>query len=167
VGLTCPGSPWGVSHNPPRRAPPNPSLRFGVRVRESGPLRAVHLSRHKWPICCPLSWRVEGKGLRLRGTLPARERPCLLWLFFSSSLLSSLELSDTKVYAPEIRARLGTATHLCKAVVLKLETVPISASLGSTDYSQVDILGLRYEPVYFGAGKKLGPLNWRGRRDRD
>jgi len=31
--------------------------------------------------------------------------------FSSSFLLSSLELSDTKVYAPYIRARLGTTAH--------------------------------------------------------
>ena len=37
-----------------------------------------------------------------------------------SSLFSSLELSDTKVYKPQIRALLGTAAHLCKEVVLKL-----------------------------------------------
>ena len=34
----------------------------------------------------------------------------------SSLLLSSLELSDTQVYEPEIRARLGTAAHFCKVV---------------------------------------------------
>ena len=34
----------------------------------------------------------------------------------SSSLLSSLELSDTQVYEPYIRARLGTAAHFCEAV---------------------------------------------------
>jgi len=33
-----------------------------------------------------------------------------------SSLLSSLELSDTKVYEPYIRARLETAAHFCKLV---------------------------------------------------
>ena len=37
---------------------------------------------------------------------------------------SSLELSDTKVYEPYIRARLGTAAHFCEVVVLKLRTVP-------------------------------------------
>ena len=37
----------------------------------------------------------------------------------SPSLLSSLELSDTKVYEPYIRARLGTAAHFCEVVVLK------------------------------------------------
>jgi len=40
----------------------------------------------------------------------------------SSLLLSSLELSDTKVYAPQIRALLGTAAHFCEVVVLKLRT---------------------------------------------
>ena len=47
----------------------------------------------------------------------------------SSLLLSSLELSDTKVYALQIRARLGTAAHLCKVVVLKLRTVPLSGAV--------------------------------------
>ena len=32
----------------------------------------------------------------------------------------SLKLSDTRVYAPQIRARLGTTTHFCEVVVLKL-----------------------------------------------
>ena len=38
--------------------------------------------------------------------------------FFSYLLLSSLELSDTKVYAPQVRALLGTASHFCGVVVL-------------------------------------------------
>ena len=36
----------------------------------------------------------------------------------------SLHLSDTRVYEPQIRARLGTTTHLCEVVVLKLRAVP-------------------------------------------
>jgi len=49
----------------------------------------------------------------------------LIRAFFSSSLLlSSLELSDTKVYEPYIRARLGTAAHLCEVIVLKLRSDP-------------------------------------------
>ena len=36
----------------------------------------------------------------------------------SSLLLSSLELIDTKVYRPSIRAFLGTASQFCEAVVL-------------------------------------------------
>ena len=35
----------------------------------------------------------------------------------SSLLLSSLELSGTKVYEPKIRALLGTAAHFCQVVV--------------------------------------------------
>ena len=38
----------------------------------------------------------------------------------SSLLLSSLELSDTHVYEPSLRARLGTTAHLKNIVVLKL-----------------------------------------------
>jgi len=37
-----------------------------------------------------------------------------------SLLLSSLELSDTQVYEPSVRALLGTASHFCEVVVLKL-----------------------------------------------
>ena len=39
-----------------------------------------------------------------------------------SEALSSLKLSDTTVYEPEIRALLGTAAHFCE-VVFKLRTV--------------------------------------------
>ena len=38
----------------------------------------------------------------------------------SSSLLSSLELSGTKIYEPYIRDLLGTAPHFCQVVVLEL-----------------------------------------------
>jgi len=42
-------------------------------------------------------------------------------LFFSSSLLlSSLEMSDTEVYEPEIRARLGPVAHFCEVVILSV-----------------------------------------------
>ena len=37
----------------------------------------------------------------------------------SSLLLSSLELSDAKVYEPQTRARLGTASHFCKVAALE------------------------------------------------
>ena len=46
----------------------------------------------------------------------------------SSLLLSSLELSDTQVYAPQIRALLGTASHFCKAAVLKLRSDSLRAN---------------------------------------
>ena len=47
----------------------------------------------------------------------------------SSLLLSSLKLSDTKVYEPQIRALLGTASHYCEVVVLKLRTVPLISAV--------------------------------------
>jgi hypothetical protein len=37
---------------------------------------------------------------------------------------------------------------------------PTSASLGLTDYSQVDVLGLRYTPVNFGARTSPGASSW-------
>ena len=53
--------------------------------------------------------------------------PCFVRTFLITSLLlSSLELSDTKVYEPQIRALLGTASHFCEVVVLKLRSVPIN-----------------------------------------
>ena len=39
-----------------------------------------------------------------------------------------LELSDRKFHEPQIRARLGTAAHLCEVVVLKLRTVQIGTA---------------------------------------
>ena len=49
----------------------------------------------------------------------------------SSSLLSSLELSDATIYEPEIRALLGTTSLFCEAVVLKLRAVPPNTSGGA------------------------------------
>ena len=57
----------------------------------------------------------RARARRLRGPAPTPS-------FSSSLLLSSLELSDTQVYGPQIRARLGTASHFCEGVVLKLRT---------------------------------------------
>ena len=48
----------------------------------------------------------------------------------SSCLLSSLELSDTKVYAPKIRALLGTAAHFCEVVSRRGIDLNDSARLG-------------------------------------
>jgi len=44
-------------------------------------------------------------------------------LFAPSLLLSSLELSDTTIYEPLMRALLGTAAPFCRVVVLKLKSV--------------------------------------------
>jgi hypothetical protein len=57
-----------------------------------------------------------------------RARLVLIRNLFSSLLLSSLELRDTQVYEPQIRALLGTALHFCE-VDLKLRTVPIESQL--------------------------------------
>ena len=49
----------------------------------------------------------------------------------SSVLLSSLELYDTTIYEPEIRALLGTAPHFCSAVGFELRTAPQVAAAQS------------------------------------
>jgi len=55
--------------------------------------------------------------------LVLNERTVLSLSSSSSLLRSSLELSDTKVYEPQIRARLGATANFCKAVVLKLSAL--------------------------------------------
>ena len=55
-----------------------------------------------------------------RRTLIGKSRLCAKRDVFSSSVsLSRLELSDTNVYASQIRALLGTASHFCKEVALQ------------------------------------------------
>ena len=49
---------------------------------------------------------------------PGRLRASVKSPSSSSLLLSSLELSDTQVYEPQLRARLGAASHFCEVVVL-------------------------------------------------
>ena len=55
---------------------------------------------------------------------PSAKHPVQILAFQASSLslLSSLELSDTKIYEPSIRALLETAAHLCEVAVLELRT---------------------------------------------
>ena len=47
----------------------------------------------------------------------------------SSLVLSSLELSDTQVYEPYIRALLGTASYFCEIINLISRTVPNGTTL--------------------------------------
>ena len=49
-------------------------------------------------------------------------------------LLSSLELSDTHVYDPSIRALVGTASHFCESVVLN---IPRSCYIDTTTSSRL------------------------------
>ena len=59
---------------------------------------------------------LDGENENTMMTVP----PSLL----TTLLLSSLELSDTKVYEPQIRALLGTASRFCEVVVLKVPSSP-------------------------------------------
>ena len=63
----------------------------------------------------------DQRKLPLQPTKRSPPRPSLSLL----SLLSSLELSDTKVYQPSVRAFLGTAAHFCEVVV------PLSSECGT------------------------------------
>ena len=75
------------------------------------------------------------------------------WIFsLSSSLLSSLELSDANVYGPQIRARLGTASHFCEVVILKFRTAPIGAALSLRNL-RVTRRGAHSSPRSTNAGK--------------
>ena len=61
--------------------------------------------------------RVSGQAAAERREVPPdRPTPYTFFFFF---ITLGLELSDTKVYAPSVRALLGTASHYCGAVVLE------------------------------------------------
>ena len=64
----------------------------------------------------------------------------------SCLLLSSLQFSDTKVYTPEMRALLKTASHFCK-VALKSRTAPNGTTLGSRIIRVIRLLNLFYSTV--------------------
>ena len=60
-------------------------------------------------------------------TFPRKELFLLLlvyFFFFFITRKTRVELSDTQVYEPETRALLGTDSHFCEVVVLKLRTAP-------------------------------------------
>ena len=83
-----------------------------------------------WNACNPKTLTLNPhSGLQILGNAVPGGFGSRVSGLLSSLLLSSLELSDTKVYGPEIRALLGTASHLCEAVVLKL--TPLFRSLES------------------------------------
>ena len=70
--------------------------------------------------------KVKSTGVDLRKVRFASQSPPG-WrgtLVPSSLLLSSLELSDTEVYEPSIRARLGTAAHFCEVPLGRREELP-------------------------------------------
>ena len=70
---------------------------------------------------------------RMAGVTLQESSPSRCWApfpFFSSSfLISSLDLSDTKVHGPWMRALLGTASHFCEVVVLESGTKPNGTTL--------------------------------------
>ena len=81
-----------------------------LEVYNSGPVRGL--------VC----WMVRGSCVGCRVYIVWRS--VQVDASSSSSLLSSLELSGTKVCEPEIRALLRTASHFCEKVVLKSRMAP-------------------------------------------
>ena len=76
-------------------------------------------TQHHRPLCLrPRPYHDDGDGGDRRGLHPS-----------SSLFLSSLELSDTTLYEPSIRALLGTSSHFCQVAVLKLRAVPSGTDL--------------------------------------
>ena len=60
----------------------------------------------------------------------------------------TLQLGDTQVYEPEIRALLGTASHFCEASALELRTVPNGTTLGLRILRAICTVGLdRRDPL--------------------
>ena len=62
---------------------------------------------------------------------------CTFWFhsrqsspFFLFLITLGLEMSDTNVYEPCIRALLGAASHYCEAVVVESRAVPFGTALG-------------------------------------
>ena len=67
-------------------------------------------------------------------SLPSRSSAVCPSTFFFFTLVTGprrslrLTLGDTRVYGPQVRARLVTIAHLCQVVVLKLRAVPVKHS---------------------------------------
>jgi len=77
-----------------------------------------------------------------------------------------LSRTGTETFEIQMLTSTLNAPHgkLSSAYCIHVGSRPIYASLGLTDYSQVDMLGLRYKLVNFGADKSPGQLNWRVQR---
>ena len=98
---------------------------------------------HLWEIESGFALNSTSEWKRVIALLYRRSRPPFHASSSSSSLLlSSLELIDTQVYEPGIRALLGNALHFCEVVVLESRTVPNGTTL-SLRILQVIRLGAR------------------------
>ena len=73
-----------------------------------------------WGVAIPEAFVFQEERPRSRS---ARESSLLTTYSSSSSLLlSSLQMSDSRVYEPKVRALPGTASHFYEVVVLELRT---------------------------------------------
>jgi len=138
-----PTQPPNPNHKTPTPPPPNPPQPTPKPKTPNHPPPTPHphgpTGRGPW--AAP-----RGGGLFLMSevplycalqTIPGIPLKAFVWHQTSrlySLLLSSLELTDTNVYEPEIRARLGTTAHLCRVFVVKssvsLQTECVCAAQG-------------------------------------
>ena len=121
--VACHPHPHGTNHHSPP-TPSTPTFNCHPRLHQPSIATSVHTNLQLPPLSTPtiphrwyslLSWTVNPID-----TNP----PSLSTIFFFFFIALGLELSDTRVYEPEIRALLGAASHSCKAVVLTSRTVP-------------------------------------------
>ena len=100
---------------------------FGSYVTQSAPHKTLNLIASG-----PLTFDEKAVANRV-GAFTASE---FFFFFFFFFITLGLEMSDTKVYEPEKRAFLGTASHLCEAVV--------SESRTARDFTAGDLAGAHY-----------------------
>jgi len=124
VVLYLRGSGWPVGREGRRGRWGTPAME--LHIPSSPPTLTTHMAQpiHRKPdqIKCPNQMRsntqIKSNRNQVReltdGGVVADPHCHDVRPFSSSLLLSSLELSDTKVYGHEIRARLGTAAHFCE-----------------------------------------------------
>jgi hypothetical protein len=108
---------------PPSLAPPLPYLSCVKKFTSCGRADAVPSCSH-----------VVRCGLDPRGLVACVQHGCPFFFFFVTlvtgpSRSSSLELSNKSVYAPQIRARLGTTAQFCKVGVPETELYRVFTAL--------------------------------------
>ena len=113
-----------------------------VDSKPQSPIPNPETRNHKPQSPNPRCQMLRGQQSGRRCNLPSRSETTrfgnpsadsLGLLFFFSLLLSSLELSDTKVYAPQIRALLGIAAHVCTVVLVWLSVRKLTCLMCRAD----------------------------------
>jgi hypothetical protein len=89
------------------------------------PIESHRAISHARTYLCLIQYVLAMKGFSYRFLGVTR---CLAGVCFFFFVTLKPRVEDTKVHAPYIRARLGTAAPFCEVVVLKLRAVPCIAA---------------------------------------